>query len=364
MSRLPPRVALLLASVAVLLLGLVACEAEEAENAGADEDADVADVDEGDEAGEEEPEALTVYSGRAEDLVGPALEDFTETTGIPVEVRYGETAEMAAQIIEEGDNSPADVFFGQDAGALGQLQADDRLVAIPSDITEQVDERFRSPDDLWTGISGRARVLIYNTEALSEDELPDSILDLTDEEWQGRVGWSPPNGSFQAQVTAMRVELGEDETAQWLEGMLANDAQQYENNTAIVEATGAGEVDLGITNHYYLYRFLEEDPDFAADNAYLEGGDIGSMVNIAGAGVLDTADDPDAAFELINWMLGEEAQTYFANETFEHPLVPGIEGDERVPGIEEVDVPEDLDLADLDDLEGTVGLLRETGALP
>ena len=359
----PPfaRLATLVASL-VVMLALAACEEEPADDPDLEEEDAAADVDE--DAEEDQQEPLTVYSGRAEDLVGPALDDFSEATGIPVEVRYGETAEMAAQILEEGDNSPADVFFGQDAGALGQLQGEDRLVEIPGELTEEVDERFRSPEDLWLGTSGRARVIIYNTDALSADEVPDSILDLTDEEWEGRVGWSPPNGSFQAQVTAMRVELGEDDTAAWLEGMQANDAQEYENNTAIVEATGAGEVDLGITNHYYLYRFLEEDPDFAADNHYLDGDDIGAMVNIAGLGVVDTVDDPDAAYELVDWMLGEEAQDYFATETFEHPLVPGIEGDPRVPDIEDIDVPEELDLADLDDLEGTISLLQETGALP
>lgn len=305
---------------------------------------------------------VTVYSGRSEELVGPILEQFTADTGIEVEVRYGDTAEMAATILEEGENSPADLYFGQDAGALGALASEGRLIELPVDILERVEGRFRAQDGAWVGITGRARVLAYNTEAVSEEELPPSVLDLTDERWRGRVSWAPTNGSLQSFVTAMRVTLGDDATRDWLEGMIANDVQVFENNAAQVEAAGRGEVDIALVNHYYLYRFLAEDPDFPVENHYLTEGDIGALVNVAGAGVLDTADSAEGALELIRYLLSDSGQAYFAAEVYEHPLVPGVEADPRLPAIEDISTP-DIDLSDLEDLEATLELLRSVGAL-
>ncbi len=167
-------------------------------------------------------------------------------------MRYGDTAELAATILEEGPNSPADLFFAQDAGALGALAAAEMLTLLPSTLPEQVEPRFRSADGLWIGISGRDRLVVYNTNKLTEADLPRSITGFVDPRWQGRVGWAPTNGSFQAFVTAMRVQLGEEATKAWLEGMIANDVKTYERNAAIVQAVADGEIDVGFVNHYYL----------------------------------------------------------------------------------------------------------------
>ena len=328
---------------------------------------DAADTEETDptatDATDTPPEGpLTVYSGRNEDFVGFIFEDFTAATGIEVNVRYGDTAELAATIVEEGDASPADLYFAQDAGALGALQSLDLLARLPEDVLADVDPLFRSRDGAWTGTTGRVRVLAYNTGSLDAEELPSSILDLTDPRWQGRVGWAPTNGSFQAFVTALRVVEGEDVAREWLEGMIANGAVEFPNNTGIVEGVSRGEVDLGITNHYYLYRFLAEDPSFPVANHYLPG-DIGGLVNIAGVGVLATSDVQPAAFELVRYLLSEEVQTFFgANaDTVEFPVVTGI-GAPDLPSFAEIDPP-DVDLSNLEDLQGTLALLLEVGAL-
>ncbi|RMF77983.1 MAG: iron ABC transporter substrate-binding protein [Chloroflexi bacterium] len=306
---------------------------------------------------------LVVYSGRGEELIGPILEQFEEETGIEVEVRYGGTAELAAVILEEGDNSPADVFIAQDAGALGALAKAGVLATLPEDIVMQVPEAFRSPDDVWVGLSGRARVLVYNPELVSEDELPASILDLTAPEWKGRVGWAPTNGSLQANVTAMRVLLGDEATEAWLRGMIENDAQVFPSNTPIVQAVLNGEIEVGLVNHYYLFRFLAEDPDAPGALYFFPGGDPGSLVNVAGAGILNVSDDAELGQQLIRFLLSETGQQYFADETFEYPLV----GDDIaiVDGLiplEDIEAP-DIDLTDLDDLQGTLDLLDESGAL-
>ena len=306
---------------------------------------------------------LMIYSGRNENLVGPLLARYQEVSGVTVNVRYGGTAELAATILEEGQNSPADVFFGQDAGALGALAQAGRFVQLPAAILDRVDPRFRSGDDNWVGASGRARVFVYNTEMLSEEELPDDIWALTDPKWKGMIGWAPTNGSFQAFVTAVRHLEGEERAQAWLEAMIANDVQVYPKNTPIVEATGRGEVVLGLVNHYYLYRFLAEDPDFQAKNHHPAAGDAGAMINVAGVGILDTAKDQAAAEAFVAFLLSEEAQTYFSEETNEYPLAAGVAATaEGLLPLADVNTPE-LDLSDLEDLQGTLMLLQEVNAL-
>jgi iron(III) transport system substrate-binding protein len=356
MNRLWKLLALLLAATLVL----AACGDDDT----ADDSPDVGSDDDGTatEDGAEEGGSLVVYSGRSEELVGPLLEMFEEETGITVEVRYGDTAEMAGLIQTEGDNSPADLYYGQDAGALGALSSGGRLVELPEELLEQVPAALRSDQGEWIGLSGRARVAAYNTEALSEDDLPDSVLDLTDPEWSGRIGWAPTNGSFQAFVTGLRVLEGEDGARDWLEGMVANEPQAYEGNSAVLDAVAAGEVEVGLVNHYYLYQYLVEDPEFPVANKLFGGGDPGSLVNVAGAGIVDTSDNQEQALELLEWLLSDTAQEYFAQETYEIPVVDGVEQAAEVPDLDSLTLPE-IDLDRLEDLEGTLELLNEVGAL-
>jgi iron(III) transport system substrate-binding protein len=316
------------------------------------------------EAPAAEAGSLTVYSGRSEELVGPVIEQFEGETGIEVDVRYGDTAEMAGTILEEGDNSPADVYFGQDAGALGALSEAGRFQRLDAGLLDKVDPQFRSVDGQWVGVSGRARVAVYNTAALGEDDLPDSILDFTDPKWRGgRLGWAPTNGSFQAFVTALRVSEGEEGARAWLEGIQANEPRVFENNVTIVEAAAAGEIDAGFVNHYYLYRFLAEDPNYPAANYIFPNGDLGSLVNVAGVGIINTSGNTEEARRFVEFMLSTPTQEYFATETFEIPLIDGVEPDAALPPVQSLQQP-DINLNELADLAGTLELLRETGVIP
>lgn len=308
-------------------------------------------------------ETLTVYSGREEELLGPAVEMFEEQGDVDVEVRYGDTAELASTILEEGENSPADVFFAQDAGALGAVADEGLFTGLPDRTLEPVEERFKSQEGQWVGVSGRARVVAYSTERVDESELPASILGFTEPEWEGRIGWPPTNGSFQSFVTALRETESEEGARRWLEGIQDNDPSAYEDNTTTIEAIEAGEVDVGFVNHYYLFRFLEEQgQDFPVRNYYPEGNDPGALVNVAGAGIMQTSDNEAAAQEFVEYMLSEEAQQYFADETYEYPMIDGIEINEELTPLEQIETP-NIDLSDLDDLEGTLELMRETGVL-
>ena len=308
---------------------------------------------------------ITVYSGRSQTLVNPLLVAFGEQTGIDIRVKYAGSSSTAATLLEEGDNTPADVVFMQDPGSLGILADSGMLTPIPQETLNRVDPRFRSPAGLWIGTSGRARTIIYNTDAINpETDLPASILDFTSPEWRGRVGWAPRNGSFQAFVTSLRLQLGEDAARAWLEGMRDNDAVDYPNNVTTVSAAAAGEVDVGFVNHYYLERFLEEHgPEFGARNHYIGNGDPGALVLVAGVGILAASENQDVAVEFIDFLLDAPAQAYFAQEIKEYPVSAGVEPEGDLPPLASLDPP-DVDLGNLSDLEGTLNLLRETEVLP
>ena len=306
---------------------------------------------------------VTVYSGREEELVAPLFQRFTEETGIEVEVRYGDSAELAATIAEEGSSSPADVFFAQDPGSLGAVES--QLAELPGELLGRVDRRFRDADGRWVGTSGRTRVLVYSTEAVEEGELPGSVLDLTEEEWKDRVGIAPTNASFQAFVTGMRLELGDDETRAWLEGLKENGARTYEKNVAIVEAVAAGEVDVGLVNHYYLALVKAEQPDAPIANHLFEAGDAGNLVSVAGAGVLSSSDQSSDGEAFVEFLLSDEGQQFYVDEAeeAEYPLVEGVEPSAGLVPLDEIQGP-DVELTSFGaELEATVELLRDTGWL-
>lgn len=313
--------------------------------------------------GDDGDQPVTIYSGREEELVAPVFEIYEEESGNEVEVRYGDSAELAATILEEGDNTPADVFFSQDAGALGALEKEGMLSQLDTELVARVGEKFRSADGLWVGTSGRARVIAYDTRELKPDDLPDSVLELTEPEWEGRVGWAPTNGSFQAFVTALRLTEGDDVASEWLEDMAANGAVSFDSNSSIRDAIAAGEIDAGLINHYYVAQAqVEEGEDYPVAVHFPTGGDVGALVNVAGAGVLAASGNEEGANEVVEFLLSPRAQRYFAEETKEYPLIDGVEADPTIVPLAKIDTPA-VDLSDLDDLQGTLTLIEESGVL-
>ena len=307
---------------------------------------------------------LTVYSGRSEELVGPLFAQFTADTGIEVQARYGDTAELAAQLIEEGDASPAQVYFAQDAGALGAVAAAGLFAPLPESVATTVPEAYRAPDGTWTGVSGRARVIAYDAEQLTADQVPDSIFALTEPQWSGQVGIAPTNASFQAFVTAMRVSQGDDVTRQWLEGLVANDVQTYEKNGLILDAVDTGQIQLGLINHYYWYEKAAEVGEDAmrAQIGFTKPSDPGSLVNVAGVGILaGAAQNPNAA-TFVEWLLSPTAQEWFVTNTYEYPLLPSVAAAEGLPPLDSLRGP-NVPLAELADLPGTLVMLEDVGLI-
>ncbi len=304
---------------------------------------------------------ITVYTGRGEDLIGPVFDLFEERTGATVDARYGGSADQALLIDTEGDRSPADVFISQSPGAVGFLDQQGRLAPLSADTLGLIDDAYAGSDGNWVGITARVRVLVYNPDLVDESELPASVLDLTDPVYAGRVGVAPGNGSFQDFVTAMRAELGDDTTAAWLEGMAANGSPNYTNNGAILDAVARGEVDMGLVNHYYLAEAIEEDPDISAVNFFFPAGDLGSLLIVSAAGVIDSSDDPASAEALVQFLLSNEAQQLSASAEKEYPLVAGVAAPEGLaPLADVVAVNVDLDVL-AEGLLGTADLIDASG---
>ena len=308
--------------------------------------------------------AFTLYSGRDEALVQPLIDMFEEQSGITVDVRYGNTAELGALLLEEGDRTPAQVFLAQDAGALGALSNADLFTTLPADTTGRVAAGFTSSDDTWVGVTGRARVIAYDGETLSLDEVPTSVDELVEPEWNGRVGIAPTNASFQAFVTAYRVLNGEAAADEWVAALAANAPQIFDNNRAVLAAVNEGVVDTGLINHYYWFAQAAETgaENMRAQLAYPEAGDAGSIVNVTGAGILKGAETDADALEFVNFLVSDAAQQYFVDETYEYPLIEGIDAPEGVPALDSL-VNADLDLADLDTLAVTQELLATHGLI-
>lgn len=303
---------------------------------------------------------IVVYCGRSESLVEPLLEQFRQATGLDVEVRYGGTAELAATLLEEDDRTPADLFFSQDAAALGALAADGRFRPLAAAALERVPARFRAVDGLWIGISGRARSVVYNPELIGPGELPQSMAEVVDQRYRGKFGVAPTNASFQAHLAVMQTVEGSESLSSWLAGLRANQPQLYPKNSPIVEAVLAGEIEWGLVNHYYLWRALAEDPDAPGKNFFMPDGDASSFVNLAGVGVL--SDHPRVA-ELVEFLVSDAAQTYFAEQTFEYPLVPTVAPSVELPLLARVETP-DVDYAVVSaNLEPTLAALGESGLL-
>lgn len=307
---------------------------------------------------------LVIYCGRSKSLVEPIVERFQEETGTNVEVRYGGTTQLALAIQQEGRRSPADLFWAQDTGALEAITADGLFAKLPDDIDKDIIDSFRPTAGTWVPTTARARVLAYAPARVSRDQLPESVFDLTDAKWKGRVGWAPANASFQAFVTAMRVQHGEEKTAAWLQGMKANQAKAYPKNTPIIDALAAGEIDLGLPNHYYLLGMKKENPSLPVEQTLFADGDLGNLVFVAGIGVLKSSQKQAAAQKFVQYLISDPIQADFTTRVNEYPVTNSAK-----PAAAALDpqtlqkAAPDVPYADLEDLDGTLKLLRRLDLL-
>ncbi|BBL82916.1 iron ABC transporter substrate-binding protein [Thermus thermophilus] len=307
---------------------------------------------------------LTIYSGRGQSLVEPLVKQFEAETGIRVQVRYGTDAQILAALQEEGSRSPADLFWANTAGALGQASAKGLLRPLGKTLLEKP-IAFVPTSRTWVPVTVRLRVLAYNPDRIKAEELPESLLDLPrfarEKGLVGRVGWTPTYSSFQDMVAGMIALYGEEKTREWLLAMKALAPKAYPSNPAMLDAIRAGEVDLGSTNHYYVVRFRRAG--YRLGMHHFRNGDAGNLALVTGAGILKTSKNLAAATRFLTYLLSPQAQQYFVGNIGEYPLVKGVVLDPNLLPLEEALAKSPkLDFEKLP-LDRALRLLRETGVL-
>jgi len=286
-------------------------------------------------------DTLTVYSAQHESLVRTMLQDFTEETGIELEFRDANDSELANQIVQEGDASPADVFLTENSPSIDVVDEAGLLAPLDDATLEQVGEQYRPSSGNWVGFAARSTVLAYNPADIDEAQLPASILDLAAPEWQGRVGIAAGGADFQAIVSAVLAIEGEDATREWLSGLERN-AEVYASNTAVMKAVDEGEVEVGVMYHYYWYRDRAEG-GLVGDDArlyYFGNQDPGAFVSISGAGVLASSDQEQDAQRLVAFLTSAAAQERLADSSaLEYAVGNGVASAEELPSLESLQAP-------------------------
>ena len=311
----------------------------------------------------EAAETLTVYSAQHESLVRTMLEGFTEETGIALEFRDANDAELANQIVQEGEASPADVFLTENSPSIDVLDREGLLAPLNEATLDQVGAQYRPASGNWTGFAARSTVLVYNPAQLPQDQLPASILDLADPAWEGRIGIAAGGADFQAIVAGVLALRGEEATRAWLEGLERN-ANVYPSNSAVMVAADEGEIDAGVMYHYYFYRDRAEN-GLKSDDAelhFFRNSDPGAFLSVSGAGVLASTDQPEEAQRLVAYLTGAEAQQRLAESTaLEYAVGNGVPSAGALPPLEELQAPEvdpgSLEQQQVTELMQDVGLL-------
>ena len=304
---------------------------------------------------------ITVYSGRSEEFIAPFFAQWEAQSGIKLNVRYGDSAELAAQILEEGANSPADLFLSQDAGSLGAVAEAGLFTQLSDEIASAIPATYVAANRNWVGITGRARVFAYAPDRVKV--LPQSVTDLTKSEYKNQIGIAPTNASFQAFLTALIENKGADFAKNWLKALQANGVKIYAKNSAIVEAIDKGEISIGLVNHYYIWEVSEGlGRAINVKNGFFAPGDLGNLINVSGAGVLASSKKYAAAEDLINFLTSAASQSKFVKDTHEYSLISGAAAPAGVPALDQIGAPA-VDLATLKNIKATQDLLIEVGLL-
>lgn len=307
--------------------------------------------------------SITVYNAQHEELLEEIAPLFTDQTGIEVKLRNGDDFELANQLVQEGDASPADVFLTENSPAMSLVDGEGMFAPLEPDTLGLVPARFSPSNGHWMGFVARSTVLVHHTDSVSADELPSSILELAEPEWAGRVAFSPSGADFQAIVSAVLELEGEQAAAAWLEGLAAN-GEIYDGNNLVLEAVNAGQVDTGIIYHYYWYRDQEESGANSSDSAlhFFGDQDPGAFVSVSGAGVLESSDKGDDAQDFVRFLSSVDGQQALADSyALEYPLNPKVELDSSVKPLDELEPPR-IELATLNGPQ-VIELMQEAGLL-
>ncbi|WP_077489379.1 iron ABC transporter substrate-binding protein [Sinomonas mesophila] len=289
----------------------------------------------------EDPNALTVYNAQHESLTKEWIEGFTAETGIKVNYRQGSDTEMSNQIIQEGADSPADVFLTENSPAMTQVENAGLFADVAADTAAQVPAEYRPSTNKWTGIAARSTVFVYDKTKLTEDKLPKSLLDLANPEWKGRWAASPSGADFQAIVSALLELKGEAATEAWLTAMKEN-SKAYKGNSTAMKAVNAGEVEGAVIYHYYYYGDQAKTGENSTNvgTHYFKNQDPGAFVSVSGGGVLKSSKKQEQAQALLKFITGKKGQEVLQKGTsFEYAIASGVPANEKLVPLAELKAP-------------------------
>ncbi|WP_054950529.1 iron ABC transporter substrate-binding protein [Numidum massiliense] len=345
----------------LLVVSLTACGAGESQSTGGDQEKA---ADKSSNSSDSKQPTLTLYNGQHKDATLALIKAFEEKTGIKVEARKGSSNELAHQIAEEGDKSPADLIYTEETTPLIMLADKGLLEKVDAKAREHIQEQYTDPDDQWVGITARSRVVCYHPELIKESDLPKTVRDFAKDEWKDKVAYVPTSGAFQKQVSAMIKLHGEDKAKAWLEGLKAN-GKVYKNNKMALEAVERGEIEVALINNYYWdLEAKEKGADKMKSKLYFFGNkDIGDMITVSGAAVLKSSKNKEAAQQFLEFATSEEGQKILTDVSAEYPLNAKVTT-EGIKPFSELSPPEEtLDLGDLSDGQKALELLQEVGLL-
>lgn len=337
---------LVLAMITMAALALVACSPDD----------NTADT-------KEQGASITIYSGQHESMAQALADAFESDTGIAVKLRVGKDGALANQIIEEGDRSPADVLITEEPGPIGDLARRGLLVHVPDSTLSQSDARFVPSDSGWLPWAARSRVMFYNPELISEDDLPDSILDLADPKWAGRFAYAP-SGAFRSTTAYLINEIGEEKTLEWLKALRQNGINEQKNGK-VRDSVEAGQHEFGLSNHYYWYLLAR---DRGAENVtsrvhYLNNQDAGALMLASGAGVLKSSSNRDAAMKFLAWLVSPQGgQQVVADSSPQFPVSSEVESKYGLPSLDTLTFPK-FDQAELNNIDEASALLKRAGII-
>ena len=286
-------------------------------------------------------EGIVVYNAQHASLTEAWADAFTRETGIEVTLRKGSDLDMANQIVQEGEASPADVFLTENSPAMTLVDAAGLFAPLDPETLALVPPGLRPADGHWTGIAARTTVFAYDKTKLTEDQLPRSMLDLADPEWKGRWGAAPAGADFQAIVGALLQLKGEEATLAWLKAM-KDGATAYRGNSVAMKAVNDGQVDGAVIYHYYYFGDQAKTGENSKNVAlhYFRNQDPGAFVSISGGGVLAASEHPKEAQAFIKWIVGKGGQGILRDgDSFEYAVADGAESNPKLEPLAKLQAP-------------------------
>ncbi|WP_282348716.1 extracellular solute-binding protein [Pseudomonas sp. PS01301] len=302
---------------------------------------------------------LTLYNGQHKEIGEAIAKAYEAKTGIHVNVRKGSSNQLASQVMEEGERSPADLIYTEESPPLNNLGEKGFLAKTDDSTLNMLPPEYVAKDGSWIGVTARVRVVAYNPKLIDEKDLPETVLEFAEPQWQGKVGFVPTSGAFQEQAVAIIKLHGREAAEEWLTGLRAF-GKTYTNNMVALKAVENGEIATVLVNNYYWFALQREKGQLDSKLHYFSNGDAGGLITISSAAVLKSSKHPREAQALLAYMASEEGQRVITQTTAEYPLHKGMVSDRGLKPFDELQAPA-ITPADIGNAEDALDMERDVG---